>query len=64
VYPYGDLGIQNLLGRVYNDGIRMKRREVVEISTRWGNQGTMVLYFLMCADVLDYMNEKGRFANS
>jgi len=60
IYPYGDLGIQNLLGRIYNDGCRLRRNEVIEISQRWGEQGPLVLYMLMCADVLGFMNVFGR----
>ncbi|TXT55194.1 MAG: hypothetical protein BAJATHORv1_40104 [Candidatus Thorarchaeota archaeon] len=60
VFPYGDLGIQNLLGRIYNDGKRIKKKQVLEYSAKWGEAGPMVLYFLMCADVLGFLGEISR----
>lgn len=63
VFPFGDLGIQNLLGRLFSLGRRMKKSEVQKVSARWGETGPMILYLLMCADVLGYMGEIGRSGN-
>jgi 3-methyladenine DNA glycosylase/8-oxoguanine DNA glycosylase len=63
VFPFGDLGIQNLLGRLFNLGRRMKKSEVEKVSARWGKTGPMILYLLMCADVLGYLGEIGRSGN-
>ncbi len=57
VYPFGDLGIQNLLGKLYNDGHRVTTKYVYEYSQNVGNSGPMVLYLLMCADVLGWLEE-------
>lgn len=62
-FPFGDLGIQNLLGRLFSLGRRMKRSEVEKVSARWGETGPMILYLLMCADVLGYMGQIGRSGN-
>ncbi len=59
VFPYGDLGIQNLLGNLYQHGTRMTRNEVIEKSRSWGDTGPMVLYLLMCADVLGLVGTSG-----
>ncbi len=55
VFPYGDLGIQNILGNLCNDGNRLKTKEVKSISDQWGKEGPMILYLLMCAGVLGYL---------
>jgi len=60
VFPYGDLGIQNLLGNLYQHGTRMKKNEVIEKAHSWGDAGPMVLYLLMCADVLGLIGTSGR----
>ena len=60
VFPYGDLGIQNLLGNLYQRGTRMTKNEVIEKANSWGNAGPMVLYLLMCADVLGLVGTSGR----
>ena len=52
VFPYGDLGIRNLLGRLYLGGERMSTKAVRALADSWGEAGTLVLYLLMCADVL------------
>ena len=57
VFPYGDLGIQNLLGNLFNDGIRVSRNFVEEFSNSLGESGPMVLYLLMSADVLGWLDE-------
>jgi DNA-3-methyladenine glycosylase II len=63
VFPFDDLGIQNLLGKLFNLSRRMKKSEVEKVSARWGETGPMILYLLMCADVLGYMGEIGRSGN-
>ncbi|MHA1483821.1 MAG: DNA-3-methyladenine glycosylase family protein [Candidatus Thorarchaeota archaeon] len=60
VFPYGDLGIQNLLGNLYQHGTRMAKNEVIEKAHSWGDAGPMVLYLLMCADVLGLVGTSGR----
>ena len=60
VFPYGDLGIQNLLGNLYQYGTRMTKKEVIEKAHSWGDAGPMVLYLLMCADVLGLVGTSGR----
>jgi len=60
VFPYGDLGIQNLLGNLYQHGTRMTKNEVIEKAHSWGDAGPMVLYLLMCADVLGLVGTSGR----
>ena len=60
IFPIGDLGIRNLLGRLYNNGQRMSTKDVEHTVKRWGNQWPLVLYLLMCADVLDLIGKEGR----
>ncbi|MFW9980833.1 MAG: DNA-3-methyladenine glycosylase family protein [Candidatus Thorarchaeota archaeon] len=52
VFPYGDLVIQRILGRLYNNGKRMTKKQVKEHATIWGESRTKVLYLLMSAEVL------------
>ncbi|MFX0107555.1 MAG: DNA-3-methyladenine glycosylase family protein [Candidatus Hodarchaeota archaeon] len=52
VFPYGDLGMQNLIGHLFNNGERVSQKAVEKLSEKWGSQGPLVLYLLMCADVL------------
>ncbi len=63
VFPTGDLGIRNLLGRLYNDGQRMTAKEVESMAKRWENDQSLVLYLLMCADVLGLFGSVGRQQN-
>lgn len=51
-FPYDDLGIRNLMGLLYNDGIRMTKRQVIDQAARWGSEGPLVLYLLMCGEIL------------
>jgi len=60
VFPSGDLGMRNLLGRLYNKGVRMTESQVIAKANSWGNDGPMVLYLLMCADVLGSAGSAGR----
>lgn len=60
VFPFGDLGTRNLMGRIYNGGKRMSTEEVIGKSRSWGKHGPMVLYLLMCADVLGLLESAGR----
>ncbi len=59
VYPSGDLGMRNLLGRLYNKGVPMKESQVVQRADSWGKDGPMVLYLLMCANVLGAIGPAG-----
>jgi len=56
VFAYDDLVIQKILGKLYNHGIRMNAKQVQEQAKTWGESGTMVLYLLMCAEVLGLIN--------
>lgn len=60
VFPSGDLGMRNLLGRLYNKGERMSQAQVVGKVESWGTDGPLVLYLLMCADVLGALGSLGR----
>lgn len=60
IFPYGDLGTRNLLGRIYNAGKRMSAQGVIERSKAWGQHGPMILYLLMCADVLGLCESASR----
>ncbi|UCE10539.1 MAG: DNA-3-methyladenine glycosylase 2 family protein [Candidatus Thorarchaeota archaeon] len=55
-FPFGDLVIRNVLGELYKGGERMTRKEVQAKSKTWGSAGPMVLYLLMSAEVLGYLN--------
>jgi DNA-3-methyladenine glycosylase II len=55
VFAYDDLVIQKILGHLYNKGTRMSSSQVLEITNSWGESGSMVLYLLMCAEVLGYL---------
>ena len=56
VFPCSDLGIRNTLGRIYADGKRFTKKEVVESAYSWGDNGSLILYLLMCADVLGWID--------
>lgn len=60
IFPFGDVGARNFLGRVYNAGHRMSTKEVVEMSKAFGPNGPLILYLLMCADVLGLVEKTGR----
>jgi DNA-3-methyladenine glycosylase II len=60
VFPSGDLGMRNLLGRLYNKGTRMSQAQVDEKLESWAPDGPMMLYLLMCADVLGKLGPAGR----
>ncbi|MFX1580482.1 MAG: DNA-3-methyladenine glycosylase family protein [Promethearchaeota archaeon] len=55
VFAYDDLVIQKILGHLYNKGTRMSSSQVLELANSWGESGSMVLYLLMCAEVLGYL---------
>ncbi len=59
-FPYGDLGIRNVLGNLFNQGQRVSKQQVKAISNDWGSEGPMILYLLMCADVLGLLGDAGR----
>jgi DNA-3-methyladenine glycosylase II len=56
VFPYGDIGVRNLLGTLYGSET-FSREEVIAKSESWGSCGPMVLYLLMCAEVLGLINK-------
>ncbi|MFX1260617.1 MAG: DNA-3-methyladenine glycosylase family protein [Promethearchaeota archaeon] len=60
IFPYGDLVIQNILGALYNNGVRMTKTQVIEKSTEWGRDGSSILYLLMSAYVLGLMPSQGK----
>jgi DNA-3-methyladenine glycosylase II len=55
VFPVDDLGIRQIVSRLYLNGKPAKRREVESIAKRWGAVSPLVLYFLMCAQVLGFV---------
>ncbi|MFW9889288.1 MAG: DNA-3-methyladenine glycosylase family protein [Candidatus Thorarchaeota archaeon] len=55
IFPYGDLVIQNILGALYNNGVRMTKAQVIKKSAEWGRDGPSILYLLMSAYVLGLM---------
>ena len=57
VFAYGDLVIQKILGKLYNQGSRMTAKQVQEHAESWGDSGTVVLYLLMCAEVLGFLGK-------
>ncbi|MCK5238903.1 MAG: DNA-3-methyladenine glycosylase 2 family protein [Candidatus Thorarchaeota archaeon] len=54
-FPYGDLAIQNILGKLYQAGRRYSKKEVIEFAEAKGEQGPLILYLLMCADALGFI---------
>ena len=49
------------MGRLYNKNRkRMTANEVEDIALSWGKDWPLVMYLLMCADVLGYFGEEGR----
>ncbi|MHA1576884.1 MAG: DNA-3-methyladenine glycosylase family protein [Candidatus Thorarchaeota archaeon] len=52
VFPSGDLGIQNILGRLYKKGKKFSKKEVIAFSDKFGDQGSMILYLLMSANAM------------
>jgi DNA-3-methyladenine glycosylase II len=60
IFPYGDLVIQNILGALYNSGVRMTKTQVIEKSAEWGRDGPSILYLLMSAYVLGLMPPQGK----
>jgi DNA-3-methyladenine glycosylase II len=55
VFPSGDLGIRQIISRLYLGGRPAKRRDVEQVAIRWGAVGALVQYFLMCAQVLGFV---------
>lgn len=55
VFPADDLGIRQIISQLYLNGKPAKRREVESIAERWGAVSPLVLYFLMCAQVLGFV---------
>jgi 3-methyladenine DNA glycosylase/8-oxoguanine DNA glycosylase len=61
VFPCNDLGVKNLMGRLFSSGgKRMTTNEVEEYAQQWGEDWPLVLYLLMSADVLGFLGKEGR----
>ncbi|MFX1565340.1 MAG: DNA-3-methyladenine glycosylase family protein [Promethearchaeota archaeon] len=52
VFPADDLGIRQIISQLYLRDKPAKRADVENIAERWGAARFLVLYFLMCAQVL------------
>ncbi len=52
VFPSGDLGIRAIISQLYLNGKPVKRKDVEQVSQRWGKVRAQVLYFLLGAQVL------------
>jgi DNA-3-methyladenine glycosylase II len=52
VFPADDLGIRQIISQLYLNGKPAKRIDVEKIAEQWGKGRALVLYFLMCAQVL------------
>lgn len=52
IFPADDLGVRQLISKLYLSGKPAKRKDVEWVAQRWGNQAPLVLYFLMGAQVL------------
>jgi DNA-3-methyladenine glycosylase II len=55
VFPADDLGIRQIISQLYWHGKPAKRGDVEVIAERWGEVASLVLYFLMCAQVLGFV---------
>jgi DNA-3-methyladenine glycosylase II len=51
-FPQDDLGIRHIISALYLRGRPAKRAQVESVGARWGTDAPMVLYYLMCAQVL------------
>ncbi|MHA2302214.1 MAG: DNA-3-methyladenine glycosylase family protein [Candidatus Thorarchaeota archaeon] len=60
IFPFGDLVIQNILGALYNNGVRMTKNQVIKKSEEWGREGPSILYLLMSAYVLGLAENQGK----
>ncbi|MFW9974283.1 MAG: DNA-3-methyladenine glycosylase family protein [Candidatus Thorarchaeota archaeon] len=58
VFAFDDLVIQKVLGNLYNGGQRMTAKQVQEHARNWGESSNIVLYLIMCAEVLGLINQK------
>ncbi|MFX1317727.1 MAG: DNA-3-methyladenine glycosylase family protein [Promethearchaeota archaeon] len=52
VFPTDDLGIRQIISQLYLKGKPARRSDVELVAERWGGVRSLVLYFLMCAQVL------------
>lgn len=52
VFPKDDLGIRNIVSALYLHGKPAQRNQVESVAERWGTDAPLVLYYLMCAQVL------------
>ncbi len=55
-FPYGDLAIQNVLGKLYHGGRRVSKKQVIGYADAIGEAGPLVLYLLMCADAMGVLS--------
>ncbi|MFW9953427.1 MAG: DNA-3-methyladenine glycosylase family protein [Candidatus Thorarchaeota archaeon] len=55
VFPYSDLAVQKALGRLFSFGKRFSKNEVITLSNSIGENGPLVLYLIMCAEVLGFI---------
>ena len=51
-FPYGDLGVQNAVSKLLGKPERISEKSLEEYSESFGKEGPLVLYLIMCADVL------------
>lgn len=58
VFPYSDLGIMNIVGRLTRGGQRASIEQVIKFKNRFGDHGDLVLYLLMCGEVLGILDKK------
>ncbi|TFF91601.1 hypothetical protein EU545_03485 [Candidatus Thorarchaeota archaeon] len=56
-FPYSDLGIRRIVGRFLEGVHAASVEQVVEFRNRFGESGDMVLYLLMCGEVLGVLGE-------
>ncbi len=58
VFPFGDLAVQKILGKIVSDGVRLTKKEVIRFAESKDEVGTQILYFLMCADALGFIDDR------
>ncbi|MDF1540752.1 MAG: hypothetical protein P1Q69_17785, partial [Candidatus Thorarchaeota archaeon] len=58
VFPFGDLAVQKILGKLIADGRRLTKKEVIRFAESTEEVGPQILYFLMCADALGQIDNK------
>ncbi len=58
IFPYSDLGIRNIVGRFTRGCQRASIKQVIRFKNRFGDHGDLVLYLLMCAEVLGILDKE------